>query len=51
MLDKLDARVLLLPQLQMTIDGRRDDKVRAAFLLSKKVGGMSPVFRIARKFG
>jgi hypothetical protein len=31
MLDKLDARVLFLPQLQVTINRRRDDEVRAAF--------------------
>jgi hypothetical protein len=29
MLDKLDAHFLFLPQLEMTIDGRRNDKVRA----------------------
>ena len=29
-LDKLDARLLLLPQLEMAIDGRRDDEIRAA---------------------
>ena len=28
-LDKLDARLLLLPQLEMAIDGRRDDEIRA----------------------
>lgn len=29
-LDKFDARFLFLPQLEMAIDGRRDDEVRAA---------------------
>ena len=29
-LDKLDARLLLLPQLQVAVDRRRDDKVRIA---------------------
>ena len=36
MLDKLDARLLLLPQLEMAIDGSRDDEVRAA---SRSNGG------------
>ena len=30
-LDKLDARVLFLPQLQVAVDRRRDDEVRAVF--------------------
>jgi hypothetical protein len=38
MLDKLDACLLLLPQLQVTIDRRRDDKVRSAFRPSKNSG-------------
>jgi hypothetical protein len=29
-LDKLDSRLLLLPQLEVAIDGRRDEEVRAA---------------------
>jgi hypothetical protein len=29
MLDKLDARVLFLPQFEVTIDGGRNDEIRA----------------------
>jgi hypothetical protein len=40
MLDKLDARVLFLPQFEMTIDGGRDDEVRAVscYIERKKWG-------------
>jgi len=31
-LDELDTRVLWLPQLQVAIDGRHGDEVRAVFL-------------------
>jgi len=34
MLDELDARILFLPQLEMAIDGRRDDKARAVFIIT-----------------
>ena len=34
-LDKLDPRVLFLPQLQVAVDRRRDDEVRAVFFSSK----------------
>lgn len=36
-LDEFDARVLFLPQLQVAIDGRRDDEVRAVFSSNFKV--------------
>ncbi len=34
MLDELDARILFLPQLELAIDRRRDDKVRAVFIIT-----------------
>jgi hypothetical protein len=41
MLDELDARILFLPQLEMAIDGRRDDKVRAVFVITFQRSVMS----------
>ncbi len=38
MLDELDARILFLPQLEMAIDGRRNDKIRAVFTLRSNGG-------------
>ena len=41
--DKLDARVLFLPQLEMSIDRRRDDKVCAVCSQMEGCGGGSTV--------
>jgi hypothetical protein len=35
MLDEFDARILFLPQLEMAIDGGRNDEVRAVFMLRR----------------
>jgi hypothetical protein len=47
MLDKLDARLLFLPQLEMAVDGRRDDEVRA--VLSERRGKHEPIYTALRK--
>lgn len=57
MLDELDARVLFLPQLEMAIDGGRDDEVRAVFMLrsmgkrkrGERVGNCKPILEQGRE--